>query len=134
MIDNKFIIEAYRLQEEINEKKTKLAQLKEQIANEAVFEPNCATCTQYFDNGCIRVKTSNRKVYKWDQKKLEEARKQMGNQEFLKVFKYEFSTISSRKLDAFLGFAPQDQKDLVTNAAEVKTYRLVTIERVKDGI
>lgn len=117
LTQDQLIAKAVELKCRIAQQTSDLKELQKLIEERCTF-PEGRQTAHIFGAG-YDVTVQQRTNTKWDQKKLEEARKAMGNDEFFKVFAWEFKPQSAKQLDAFLSFGSSDHARLVLDARTV---------------
>ena len=117
--------EHYSLKTQIDELKTRLAEVSENIAKQAVFPDGKNTANASF--GGYNVKVQRRTTYYWDQDKLNNARLALGDEMYLRLFRFKWEH-NKKALDGFLANAPEKQKRCVEDALTVKKSFTVSTE------
>ncbi len=118
------ITEAYTLKQEADRIKTRLAEVNQAIAANAVFPPDKNTITGTAGN--LICKVSKKESLKWDQSKLNQARATLGDPLFLSLFSYEWKHQSKPVLDNFLRH--NEQAKPVLDALTITSSVSVTVE------
>lgn len=113
------------LKSQIDELKTRLAEVSDAIAKQAVFPEGKNTAVASF--GGVKVKVQRKETYTWDQAKLNTARFALGDEKFLNLFRYKWEA-NKRQLDGFMANAPEEQKRPVENALTIKKSFSVSTE------
>jgi hypothetical protein len=94
---------AGKLHEEIDVKTKELKEIKAKLAKAAEYKPGSKTGHIFGDNYSATVQL--KEYVKWDQTALDTLRQTMGDEEFFKVFKWEFEPQSKKVLDGALEFS-----------------------------
>lgn len=117
--------EHYELKTQIDELKSRLGEVSDAIAKQAVFPEGKNTASASF--GGLKVKVQRKETYSWDQAKLNTARFALGDEKFLNLFRYKWEA-NKRQLDGFMANAPEEQKRPVEDALTVKKSFSVSTE------
>lgn len=124
--------EHYELKSQIDGLKARLAEVSEAIAKQAVFPEGKNTANAVFGN--VKVKVQRKETYSWDQNKLGNARFALGDERFLKLFRYKWEA-NKKTLDGFLLNAPEHEKRPVEDALTIKkSFAVSTEPEVQDGV
>lgn len=111
------IREGARLKGIIDEATVSLRDINRQLAEQATFPEGKNTARL---SGAGFNVTIQKKAYtKYDQDKLDAARKAMGNDLFLKPFTYEFKPRSKKELDAFMAYGDPGQAAMIREAMTI---------------
>ena len=122
--------EHHALKSQLDELKARLSEVSDAIAKQAVFPEGKNTANASF--GGVKVKVQRKTSYYWDQDKLNNARLALGDETYLRLFRYKWEH-NKKALDGFLANAPETQKRPVEDALTVKKSFAVSTE-VEDGI
>ena len=117
--------EHYETKAEIDRLKKRLAELADAIASQAVFPQgkNTANCNA----GGVHVKVQRKEVQSWNQDRLNEARLRLGDETFLRLFRFEWKA-DKRQVDGFLANAPAESRRFVEDALTTKIgYQVSTV-------
>ena len=117
--------EHHALKTQIDELKARLAEVSDAIAKQAVFPGGKNTATASV--GGYKVKVSRKETYAWDQDKLNNARLALGDETYLRLFRFEWKH-NKKALDGFLANAMDEQKRPVVEAMTVKKSFSVSTE------
>jgi len=123
------IREGAALKESIDEATKRLRDVNRRLAELAVFPEGKKTA--HLEGAGFKVDIQKKEYIKFDQTKLDVARKTMGNDLFLKPFTYVFKERSKKDLDAFLAYGDAALAAMVREAMEISegapqvTYRPV---------
>jgi len=117
--------EHFALKSQIDELKSRLAEVSEAIAKQAVFPEGKNTANASIAG--YKVKVQRKTTYSWDQDKLNNARLALGDETYLRLFRYKWEH-NKKALDGFLANAPETQKRPVENALTVKKSFSVSTE------
>lgn len=117
--------EHHEIKAQIDELKTRLAEVSDAIAKQAVFPEGKNTASASV-NGW-KVKVQRKMTYSWDQNKLNNARLLLGDETYLRLFRYEWKH-NKKALDGFLANAPEAQKRPVEDAMTVKKSFSISTE------
>ena len=104
----------------------KLRGLAEAISAAAVFPEGCGTGT--VEDETFDVRVIRRETFKWDQQKLGEARRVLGEETFLRLFRPEWKHCSKRRVEDFFAFRPPELTACVSAALTVCTADSVEVE------
>lgn len=88
------------LKAQANEIKEQINSLEQEIGKTAVF-PQGKKTSNYEQDG-FSVKVEHKETLKWDQDKLNKARAELGDDTFLRLFKFEWKHKQKAVLDEFL--------------------------------
>lgn len=88
------------LKAQANEIKEQINSLEQEIGKTAVF-PQGKKTSNYEQDG-FSVKVERKETLKWDQDKLNKARAELGDDTFLRLFKFEWKHKQKAVLDEFL--------------------------------
>ena len=121
----KLVREHRALKSQIDELKARLAEVSDAIAKQAVFPEGKNTAVASF--GGVKVKVQRRTTYYWDQDKLNNARLALGDETYLRLFRFKWEH-NKKALDGFLANAPEEQKRPVEDALTVKKAFTVSTE------
>lgn len=88
------------LKKELNEVKEQINLLEQEIGKSTVF-PQGKKTFNYEQDG-FYVKVERKETLKWDQDKLNKTRAELGDETFLRLFKFEWKHKQKAELDKFL--------------------------------
>ena len=109
---------------EIDRLKKRLAELADAIASQAVFPQGKSTANA--NAGGVHVKVQRKEVQSWNQDRLNEARHRLGDETFLRLFRFEWKA-DKRQVDGFLANAPKEARRYVEDALMTKiAYQVST--------
>ena len=109
---------------EIDRLKKRLAELADAIASQAVFPQGKSTANA--NAGGVHVKVQRKEVQSWNQDRLNEARARLGDETFLRLFRFEWKA-DKRQVDGFLLNAPAESRRFIEDALTTKTsYQVST--------
>lgn len=114
---NQLIAEGAKTKAQLKMLQDKLRQINAALAGVAVF-PDGKNTAHLAGNG-YAVKIQRRENVKWNQDKLENCRRAMGNDEFFNVFTWEFKPASAKALDGFMKYGDQHFSALINDARTV---------------
>ena len=116
--------ERHELKIQIDELKARLAEVSDAIARQAVFPEGKNTASASI--GGFKVKVQRKETYVWDQDKLNNARLVLGDETYLRLFRFEWKH-NKKALDGFLANAAEQQKRPIEDAMTVKkTFSIST--------
>ncbi len=112
--------EALDCKTQMSRLKARLDAINKEVASRAFFMDGCKTATLAEDN--VMAKVQLKETVSWDQDGLKQALNVIGQDEFRKVFTYEFKPLGARQLNAWLADpATKDEwRTLVTDCRKVK--------------
>jgi len=114
---------------EIDRLKKRLAELADAIAQQAVFPQGKSTANA--SAGGVHVKVQRKEVQSWNQDRLNEARHRLGDETFLRLFRFEWKA-DKRQVDGFLLNAPAESRRFIEAALTTKTaYQVTTAPEVE---
>ena len=116
----------------IDSLKKQLEDVNRQIIEAADF-PEGKSTAWVLGKGC-RARVVNRVYEKWDQHKLDEARRILGEQAFDRLFRAVWEPVSRREVQGFLRHGPQELRAVVQAAREARTAPLVVYELNAGGV
>lgn len=112
---NDALIQRYvALKLELDQKQALLREIAAELAESAPFPEGKKTA--HIIGAGYDVTVQRRENVKWDQKKLEAARQAMGNEDFFKVFAWEFKPASAKALNGFLDYGDPAHVEAVRGA------------------
>ncbi len=130
MDTDKLIRRGLELRCSIDSLKKQLEDVNRQIIEAAEF-PEGRSTAWVQGRGC-RARVVNRVHEKWDQDKLDSARRVLGDEEFERLFRAVWEPVSRRDVQSWLGRASDTQRDALLDALDSRTSPVVSYE-VKGG-
>ena len=130
MDTDKLIRRGLELRCSIDSLKKQLEDVNRQIVELAEF-PEGRNTAWVQGKGC-RARVVNRIYEKWDQHKLDDARRILGEQAFGELFRSVWEPVSRREVQGFLARASSDERDALMDALDAKASPMVSYE-VKGG-
>ena len=130
MDTDKLIRRGLELRCSIDALKKQLDEVNRQIVEVAEF-PEGRSTAWVLGKGC-RARVVNRVYEKWDQKKLDEARRALGEEAFRELFRQVWEPVSRREVQDFLASADDSRRNALLAALDAKTSPQVSYE-VKGG-
>ena len=130
MDTDKLIRRGLELRCSIDSLKKQLEDVNRQIIEAAEF-PEGKSTAWVQGKGC-RARVVNRVYEKWDQHKLDEARRILGEQAFDRLFHAVWEPVSRREVQGFLSHATGEEREALLEALDAKTSPMVSYE-VKGG-
>lgn len=130
MDTDKLIRRGLELRCSIDSLKKQLEEVNRQIVEAAEF-PEGRSTAWVQGKGC-RARVVNRVYEKWDQHKLDAARRVLGSDAFDSLFRAVWEPVSRRDVQGFLAHAPEHERDALLAALDAKTSPMVSYE-VKGG-
>jgi hypothetical protein len=116
--------ERHELKIQVDELKARLAEVSDAIARKAVFPEGKNTATASI--GGYKVKVQRKETYVWDQDRLNNARLALGDETYLRLFRFEWKH-NKKALDGFLANALEEQKRPIEDAMTIKkTFSIST--------
>ena len=109
--------EGAALKARIDSDTARLREINRELAEQATF-PDGKNTAKIEENG-VKATIQLKTYTKYDQEKLDAARRAMGNEAFLKPFTYEFKPRSKKDLDAFLAYGDPAQTAMVRDAMTI---------------
>ena len=106
-----------QLKMELDARQAQLREIAAELAESAPFPEGKKTA--HIIGAGYDVTVQRRENVKWDQKKLEACRQRMGNENFFKVFAWEFKPASAKLLNGFLDYGDPAHVDAVKDARTV---------------
>ncbi len=131
MDSDKLIRRGLELRCSIDSLKKQLDEVNRQIAEMAEF-PEGRSTAWVLGKGC-RARVVRRVYEKWDQRKLDEARRTLGEGTFGELFRSVWEPVSRRTVQDFLARADDTDRDALLDALDAKTAPMVSYE-VKGGV
>lgn len=98
-----FIDEGARLKSEIQEHQTRLREINKILADSLEFNGKKSTKAEGYS---FVANVSLKESISWDQEALNQSRAKLGDEEFFKLFKWEFKPRAKKELDGFLNHNP----------------------------
>ena len=126
MDTDKLIRRGLELRCSIDTLRKQLDDVNRQIVEAAEFPEGKATAW-VLGKGC-RARVMNRVYEKWDQRKLDEARRTLGEEAFRELFRSVWEPVSRRDVQDFLAHAPENERDALLAALDSKTTPQVSYE------
>lgn len=111
------IREGVELKGQIDDATARLRDINRRLAEMASFPEGKNTA--HLEGAGFEVTIQKKEYTKYDQGKLDAARKAMGNELFLKPFTYEFKPRSKKELDAFMAYGDADQVAMIREAMTI---------------
>lgn len=102
-----------------------------EIASLAEFPEGRSTA--YVTGREWRARVVRRVKETWDQGRLDKARAELGDELFLSLFRAEWTPVSRREVQGFLGYAPEGQRRHIREALSARTFPYVTCERLGES-
>ena len=115
-----------KLKTELDAIQAKLRDINQEIFEKTTFTDGKNTVNSRAGN--ITAKIQRKETYAWDQAKLDEARRIIGDAKFMDVFAFKWQAASKKKLDGFLKFAAPKEKKPVMDALTIKPSYSVSYE------
>ena len=115
---DELIESAVQIQREIAARQEELKAVKAELEKFCDY-PEGKNTAHIFGAG-YDVTVQRRNSTAWDQKKLEAVRKAMGNENFFKVFSWEFKPAGAKQLNAYMDFGDPAIIDMINGARTVK--------------
>ena len=116
----------------IDSLKKELEAVNRDVAALAEFPEGKATA-YVCGEGC-RARVSLREYEKWDQARLGDARRLLGEELFGSLFRSVWEPVSRREVQGFLRHGPQELRAVVQAAREARTAPLVVYELNAGGV
>ena len=130
MDNDKLIRRGLELRCSIDALKKQLEDVNRQIVEAADF-PEGKNTAWVLGKGC-RARVVNRVYEKWDQNKLDAARRILGEEAFDALFRPVWEPVSRRDVQNFLARAADSEREALLDALDAKSSPLVSYE-VKGG-
>ena len=130
MDNDKLIRRGLELRCSIDALKKQLEEVNRQIVEAAEF-PEGRSTAWVLGHNC-RARVVNRVYEKWDQDKLDDARRTLGDEAFGHLFRRVWEPVSRKDVQGFLARADETDREAVLRALDAKTSPLVSYE-VKGG-
>jgi len=115
---DELIESAVQLQREITARQEELKAVKAELEKFCDY-PEGKNTAHIFGAG-YNVTVQRKSNTAWDQKKLEAVRKAMGNENFFKIFSWEFKPAGAKQLNAYMDFGDPAIIDMINGARTVK--------------
>lgn len=118
--------ESYELRQQIEVMRKRLMAVNQELYKIAAFPDGKNTA--HIDAGAFKVKVQKSSRWTWDQEKLRSARRVLGDDVFLPLFKYEWTPVRKADVEGFIKNAPREKADLIIHALTVKPGVQVSVE------